>query len=704
MDAISSHLETAAIHPSRYRRFLLGGLLLASLTLAACGGGGGSTAVSANPAPGEANTPVPLPAPANPESGPEAIGIYTGFTGDPAWTAAGTGLQGDGGVGGGADGGGGVGAGGSLGQFRNALVFATLDDGTRLGPATTDPATGMVTIRPGRSYAGTLVVELIGQGGTEYFDEAKGAWVAFPAGQKLRAHVDAIRGNIGLTPLSEAAVAHAETDPQLAGLPAAQRASQANERIRLAINSRLPASYAIDRVTSLPVLLNPASGKGALPDTAAGRYGSVIAALTFVASQFNPPLSAPGLSVATQLSRDLADGRLDGAGPDGAALAPADQLAYEATQLPGEFVAAIDRVNARYGVDAANPPLPQVVEFGQYLAQRTQFTARLMSDGRVLVSSASGAAETPLPVDPALPATSLPATALFSDGAAMLVRRIDGSVQAVGTNPFPRETDPPIFRFGVAGPQGDTLVPVAAATALSRPDGATDVVFGTAHALARTADGRALAWGDNGGGQLGVASLSARIEPEPLALDGGVRSVAASLDFSLALLTDGRVFSFGSERQGALGRGANAVFQQPPGQVLVGSGDALRNVVAILAVNATAIALRTDGTVWGWGLATQGLLGDEPQALRYLAAPVNGLTGIRKIVAVQAGLVALDEKGVLWFWGTSGAASDGQRVLPAPIAGLPLIRDIQDRGAGNTVALGFADEVYTIGAFGTVSK
>jgi len=180
--------------------------------------------------------------------------------------------------------------------------------------------------------------------------------------------------------------------------------------------------------------------------------------------------------------------------------------------------------------------------------------------------------------------------------------------------------------------------------------------------------------------------------------------VAASLDYSLALLVDGRVFSWGSERQGALGRGANAVFEQPPGPVLTASGAALDGVVSVLAAEATAIALRTDGTVWGWGLATQGRLGDEPQALRYLAAPVAGLAAIRKVVSVEGGLVALDQAGTVLYWGLQGGAGQATRVPPTPIGGLPRIRDLQDRGAGNVVALGFGDEVISIGAFGAVVR
>ena len=670
-------------------RLLPGSILFACLTLlAACGGGGGSTAVSGNPVP-----------PPNPESGPEAIGVFAGFSGDPAWIV--TGLQGDGGIGAGADGGGGVGAGGSLGQFRNALVYAVLDDGTRLGPATTDPVTGMVTIKPGRSYAGSLVVELIGQGGTEYFDEAKSAWLGFPAGQKLRAHVPAIRANIGLTPFTEAAVTHAETDPQLARLPAVQRATESNERIRLIANRQLPASYAIDDLTLLPVLLNPSSAKGALPDTPAGRYGTVIAALTFAASQYNPPLVAPGLNVATQLVKDLADGKLNGAGADGSSPDSPDQLAYVATELPGQLVASIDTVNTRYGVDAGDPPLPQVVEFGAYFASRSQFTARLMSDGRVLVRPASGGAEAPLPVDAGLPSTSLPATSLFSDGTAMLVRRVDGSVQAVGTNPFSIGAAAQAFRFGVRTP-AEALTPVAAANRLSQANGATEIVFGSSHVLARTVDGLALAWGNNNALQLGLTGSAAQVAPQAVPIDGGVRAVAASLEFSLALLADGRVFSWGTERQGALGRGPEALFGVAPGPVQESGGGALSGVVSVVAAGPTALALRADGSVWGWGYAGQGLLSDETDAFRYVAEPVNGLRAIRKIVPVQGGLIALDEAGAVHYWGR--AADQETRVLPAPLPGLPPIRDIQDRGAGVTVALGFGDEVFTIGAFGAVSK
>jgi hypothetical protein len=131
-------------------------------------------------------------------------------------------------------------------------------------------------------------------------------------------------------------------------------------------------------------------------------------------------------------------------------------------------------------------------------------------------------------------------------------------------------------------------------------------------------------------------------------------------------------------------------------------GGALTGVVSIVASGPTALALRSDGSVWGWGDAARGLLSDESDAFRYVAEPVNGLSAVRKIVPVQGGLIALNEAGAVLYWGR--APDQETRVPPAPLPGLPPIRDIQDRGAGITVALGFGDEVFTIGAFGAVSN
>src|SRR5690606_31830962 len=321
-----------------------------------------------------------------------------------------------------------------------------------------------------------------------------------------------------------------------------------------------------------------------------------------------------------------------------------------------------------YGVDGGDPPLPSTVAFGRYVVGADIFfNARLLSDGTLLASPAGNSgAEEPIPAAPGLPGADLPATALFSDGAALLVRRSDGRLHAIGTNRFPNAQV--AFRFGASEP-AESRVLVAAADLLGAAGGTTDLRFGARHVLARTASGAALAWGDNSAMQLGVAGVAASIEPRAI-VASGVRAIAASNDFSLAHLVDGRVLSWGSDRTGGLGRGQGQVFNQGPGAVLRADGGELGDVVSIAAALSAALALRSDGTVWGWGSAGAGLLGDEAQGFRYLAAPVNGLAGIRKMVPGGLGMVALDHAGAVYQWGTAPGVN---RVLPSRITGLPPI-------------------------------
>src|SRR5690606_34968444 len=106
--------------------------------------------------------------------------VESGFAGRRGWDDP---LGGSGGGGAGRDGAGGVGAGGADGQFRKALVIVKFADGSELGRALTDDERGMVTIRPGPTYQGALLVEIHGQPGATYFEEGKNTYVPFETGR-----------------------------------------------------------------------------------------------------------------------------------------------------------------------------------------------------------------------------------------------------------------------------------------------------------------------------------------------------------------------------------------------------------------------------------------------------------------------------------------------------------------------------------------
>ena len=65
------------------------------------------------------------------------------------------------------------------------------------------------------------------------------------------------------------------------------------------------------------------------------------------------------------------------------------------------------------------------------------------------------------------------------------------------------------------------------------------------------------------------------------------------------------------------------------------------------------LALRQDGTVWGWGDNLAGDLGDGTTIDRASPVRVRDLSGIRAIGAGAFWSVAVGEDGALWTWGSN---------------------------------------------------
>jgi alpha-tubulin suppressor-like RCC1 family protein len=94
----------------------------------------------------------------------------------------------------------------------------------------------------------------------------------------------------------------------------------------------------------------------------------------------------------------------------------------------------------------------------------------------------------------------------------------------------------------------------------------TAVSTGNFHSLALGDDGRVMAWGNNGGGQLGdgtTVDSSVRTGVNNLT---GITMIAAGGNHNLALRNDGTVWAWGGGTYGQLGIG-NTLNQVEPVQV-----------------------------------------------------------------------------------------------------------------------------------------
>ncbi|MCL2140891.1 MAG: RCC1 repeat-containing protein, partial [Dehalococcoidia bacterium] len=192
------------------------------------------------------------------------------------------------------------------------------------------------------------------------------------------------------------------------------------------------------------------------------------------------------------------------------------------------------------------------------------------------------------------------------------------------------------------------------------------IAGGNEHSLALKNDGTVWAWGGNGSGQLGDGTNIGSSTPVQVVLYDYV-AIAGGIWHSLALRSDGTVWAWGSSFNGELGDGRVGgydVWALTPIQVIDPSDNTgyLTDVVAIAAGECRSLALKSDGTVWTWGNNLDGQLGiGTTYTDSNIPVEILGLTDIISISTSWDHSLALDIHGNVWAWGVNyyGQLGDG---------------------------------------------
>lgn len=241
------------------------------------------------------------------------------------------------------------------------------------------------------------------------------------------------------------------------------------------------------------------------------------------------------------------------------------------------------------------------------------------------------------------------------------------------------------------GGYADSSIPVA----VSNLSGVKAVAAGASHSLALTADGRVWAWGQNQIGQLGNGTFDNSDIPVPVIFSGMVVAIATGQDKSLALTSDGRLWVWGNDPYGQLANGNSASYSAIP--VLVSN---LHGVISVAAGGSYSLALTSDGRVWSWGANTYGELGTGSDSGSSVPVMVN----LNEVVAISAAVnhnFALTSDGRLWGWGYNGTGDlgDGANVgRNAPVEVKNLRGVIGFAGSAfHSLAIDSAGDVWTWG-------
>lgn len=149
--------------------------------------------------------------------------------------------------------------------------------------------------------------------------------------------------------------------------------------------------------------------------------------------------------------------------------------------------------------------------------------------------------------------------------------------------------------------------------------GATAVDGGLWHSLILLADGTVKAVGANNSGQLGDGTTTERRSPVLVSGLAGVTSVTADEFTSGARRADGTVVLWGSNGSGQLGDGTSTFRRTPAAPLVLPSG------MTLLANGAAqTLAVSSDGIVFTWGANAFGQLGDGTPTPRSVPDAISG--------------------------------------------------------------------------------
>ncbi len=251
--------------------------------------------------------------------------------------------------------------------------------------------------------------------------------------------------------------------------------------------------------------------------------------------------------------------------------------------------------------------------------------------------------------------------------------------------------DGTVWNWGLAifGQLGDAATPrsdyqdVPAPVPVPALRGIVALGAGNTFSYAIARDGRVFGWGANSSGQLGAGPSTTCCTSTPVPIPGvdAVRAIAVGDRHGVALRQDGTVWAWGANDYGQLGVGVSGEPRPSPRPV-----PGLADVAALAVGYAHALALRADGTVWGWGLNEDGEVGNgrsRAQPIPAAARLPQGVTPVQ-VAAGRDFSLALAADGRVWGWGANGGGQFGDgppRPDPLPLAGLDRVVAIAAGGA-----------------------
>ena len=218
------------------------------------------------------------------------------------------------------------------------------------------------------------------------------------------------------------------------------------------------------------------------------------------------------------------------------------------------------------------------------------------------------------------------------------------------------------------------------------------VSAGWGHAMAIKTDGTLWGWGRNNHGQLGNGTIEDSLEPIRIMDD--VAIVSVGVYHTVAIRGDGNLWIWGDNRYGQLGDGTLERSLLPV--------KAMEDVAYVSSGSGNNMVITNDGILWGWGINSVGQIGDGNVGrvgdLNISTNPIRVMDDVAFISATTGLTAAIRKDGTLWMWGvnTDGQVGNAQadvvhidEIMVASPTPMKIMEDVVavSPGIGHTMAM-----------------
>jgi alpha-tubulin suppressor-like RCC1 family protein len=254
---------------------------------------------------------------------------------------------------------------------------------------------------------------------------------------------------------------------------------------------------------------------------------------------------------------------------------------------------------------------------------------------------------------------------------------------------------------------------------LSPEDKIIDIAIGAYHCAAISSLGEVFMWGDNENGKINDGSDDYFEFPTNITstfvldMNETIVKMSLGLEHTMALSSEGKVFTWGANDAGALGDGSTTRSSIPLDISTQFVLDSTETITEIVAGNYVSLALTSNGNIFTWGNYENGELGDGSVGNRLSPVRITSRFGFSEdeyIAQVDYGqdfFVARTNKNRVFGWGYNndyqlGTPTNDTQFVPFDMTlflGLEETEDVIDISAGayNTAVLTSLNNLYAWG-------